>query len=165
MRQRWQGEPPPRPLAALRAAGDIRACPLPQPLGDPLDRTGGRVGWLVERFTTLAPGTCLAPGARPSGLRSTEPWLGFDPGGSDDCGMSYRPSAQSHTEDTVRRVPRAQRYDRLGYRTSPCDGSAAHDRRRGRTHHSAVRRRQLPAVVCLGPPSAPLGNNRRCAQA
>ena len=55
------GGPQQRPLAARRAAGALRACPLPPPLGHTLDRTGGRVGGLVEQLAALAQGTRLAP--------------------------------------------------------------------------------------------------------
>ncbi len=60
MRQRWQGEPQQRAWAALRTAGDSRARPLPQPLGDTLARTGGRIGWLVEQWAALAQGPSRA---------------------------------------------------------------------------------------------------------
>ena len=78
MRQRWQGEPQQRPLAALWAAGDIRACPLPQPLGDTLDRPRGQVGWLVEQLATLAQGTCLAPVGQEADMAHALQALGHD---------------------------------------------------------------------------------------
>jgi hypothetical protein len=77
-RQRWQGEPPPWPLAALRAAGASRACPLPPPRGATLDRTGGRVGGLVEPVATLAQGTCLAPLGQAADRAQALPALGHD---------------------------------------------------------------------------------------
>src|SRR5712691_361863 len=78
MRQRWQGEPPPRALAALRTAGDIRARQLPQPLGDTLDRTGGRIGWLVEQWAALAQGPSLASVGQETDMAHALQALGHD---------------------------------------------------------------------------------------
>jgi hypothetical protein len=77
-RQRWQGEPSQRTLAALRAAGENRACPLPQPLGDPLDRTGGWSGWVVEPLAALAQGTRLAPVGQETNMAHALQALGHD---------------------------------------------------------------------------------------
>src|SRR5712691_12538943 len=78
MRQRWQGEPPPRALAALRTAGDIGARQLPQPRSDTLDRTGGRIGRLVEPLAALAQGTSLAPVSQETDMAHALQALGHD---------------------------------------------------------------------------------------